>query len=249
MSNDIKYDPRSTTHRRALADELLALFDRAVFTEVFIEGTKERVFAREVPGTDGKMRVLVYSTIEGDLARSVAKDAIRVCAVYKGRAGERGIASGEKRVNRVGTTEAIAERVIERMRDCWKATKTASKCSCGAPHFKSKVRKTRDGKTTGGNLVCADFHWKSDDELAHDNASYQSRRSNRGSYGGYRRQNRYQPAASAAYRSAVPAGATLPASWANAPKAKQVAFMMAAGDTSGAVDWDRWADERMEEDC
>lgn len=242
MSDTIKYDPRSTTHRRALADELLALFDRAVFTEVFIEGTKERVFAREVPGTDGKMRVLVYSTIEGDKARSVAKDAIRVCAVYAGRAGERGIASGEKRVNRVGTTEAIAERVIERMRDCWRATKTASKCSCGAPHFKSKVRKSRDGKATGGNLVCADFHWKSDDELASDNARYQSSRSRRSSYGGYRRSSY---ASAPAYRSAVPAGATLPASWENAPLAKQVAFMMAAGDDSG-YDWDRWADDVKE---
>ncbi len=244
MSDTIKYDPRSTTHRRALADELLALFDRAVFTEVFIEGTKERVFAREVPGTDGKIRVLVYSTIEGDHARSVAKDAIRVCAVYKGRAGERGIASGEKRVNRVGTTEAIAERVIERMRDCWRATKTASKCSCGAPHFKSKVRKTRDGKTTGGNLVCADFHWKSDNELARDNANYRSG-SRRGSYGGYRNHRHQQPAASTAYRSAVPAGATLPDSWKDAPLAKQVAFMMAAGDDSG-YDWDRWADDMKE---
>jgi len=153
MSDDsTNYDPRSNAGRVGLTQELLALFDRAVFVEVSIEGTKERVFAREVPDTDGKVRVLVYSSIEGNMTRKCGDDAIRVCAVYKARDGrERGIASAEKRVNRVGTVEAIAERVIDRMRQVWKATKTAERCpKCGAPMFKAK----------SGKLCCADLCWK-----------------------------------------------------------------------------------------
>jgi len=145
-----KYDPDSSISRRHLTDELLALFERALFVETSIPGTKERVFARELPNTGGKMRVLVYSTIVGNYCRTVGKDAIRVCAVYRSNDGrERGIASADKRVNRTGEIDAIAERVIDRMRQCWKATKTAERCHCGAPKFKSKA----------GNMVCADICW------------------------------------------------------------------------------------------
>jgi hypothetical protein len=162
-----KYDPHSRQSRVSLAADIEALCERALFLPIQKEGTKERLFAREVPDTDGKVRVLVYSTIEGDETRKCGKDAIRVCAVYRGRDGkERGIASADRRVNRTGTTEAICERVIDRMRQCWKATKTASKCSCGAPQFKSKK----------GRLVCADFHWKSDAEMAADDYRRPQRR-------------------------------------------------------------------------
>jgi len=156
MSDDaITYDPNSPAMRRALADTLLALFERSLFEEVKIPGTKERVFAREVPDTGSKIRVVVYSTIVGDECRKVSKDAIRVCALYKSQDGqERGIASADKRVNRTGTLDAIPERVIDRMRQVWKATKTTAQCpNCGAPKFKSKK----------GHLVCADLCWKTDD--------------------------------------------------------------------------------------
>jgi hypothetical protein len=193
MNTQQRYDGGCFRSRENLADELLALFARAEFTEVFIKGTKERLFAREVPGTEGKIRVVVYSTIEGHEVRRIAKDAIRVCALYKGRDGqERGIASGEKRVNRTGTIEAICDRVISRMRDCWKATKPHNheRCpKCGAPMFKSKVRKDkRTGQTRGGNLVCADLCWKSDAQLRDD--SYRRQPSYTGSYG---RRGRYNP--------------------------------------------------------
>jgi len=181
-----KYDPRDRDHRRTLATELLALFARALFLEVRIEGTKERVFAREVPNTDGKIRVLVYSTIEGDMTRAVAKDAIRVCAVYAARDGrERGIASAEKRVNRTGIIDAITERVILRMRDCWATVKGVPVCHCGAPKFVSKVRTNKHtGIKTGGNDVCADLCWKTTDDLTRSNQSYQ--RPSRGGYSGNR---------------------------------------------------------------
>jgi len=90
------------------------------------------------------------------------KDAIRVCALYRTKDGtERGVVS-DKRVHRVGEIDAVCERVIDRMRKCWTATKTVPRCpKCGAPQFKSKVRKDRyTGKTSGGNMVCADLCWK-----------------------------------------------------------------------------------------
>jgi len=212
----MSYNPHSTD-RKVLADAILALMARSIFTEESRPGTREKVFAREVPDTDGKVRVLVYTSIEGDMTRECGDDAIRVCAVYKARDGfDRGIASAEKRVNRTGEITSITDRLIERMREVWKATKTAEKCSkCGAPMFKTKA----------GKLCCADLCWKRAEDLNRDSRS-----------------SRYNSHYS--YRSAVPAGASLPASWENAPLAKQVAFMMAAGGTSG-YDWDAWADREM----
>jgi len=150
----MSYNPQSSTDRVILADALLALMKRSVFVEEFRAGTTEKVFAREVPGTDGKVRVLVYTSIEGNQTRECGDDAIRVCAVYKARDGQdRGIASAEKRVNRVGEIGAITDRLIERMREVWSATKTAEKCpKCGAPMFKAKSSK----------LCCADLCWKAE---------------------------------------------------------------------------------------
>ena len=154
------------------------------------------------------------------MTRECGDDAIRVCAVYTARDGQdRGIAAAEKRVNRVGEISAITDRLIERMREVWKATKTAEKCpKCGARMFKAK----------SGKLCCADLCWKRAEDLNRPRDNY--------------RPNRWS---SYSYRSAVPAGATLPASWAIAPLAKQVAFQMAARVTSG-FDWDAWADQMKE---
>ena len=147
----MSYDPQSRTDRTTLAAAIEALMVRSLFVEEVRPGTKEKVFARPVPDT--KIRVLVYTTIEGGQVRECGNDAIRVCAVYNARDGQdRGIASAEKRVNRVGEVTAITDRLIERMREIWKATKTAEKCSCGAPKFKTKK----------GTLCCADLCWKTD---------------------------------------------------------------------------------------
>ncbi len=147
------YDPRSSTDRTTLATAIETLMARSVFTPEVRPGTKEKVFAREVPGTNGKIRVLVYTSIEGKQTRECGDDAIRVCAVYKARDGQdRGIASAEKRINRVGEVSAITDRLIERMREIWTATKTAEKCACGAPKFKTKK----------GALCCADLCWKAE---------------------------------------------------------------------------------------
>lgn len=150
------YDPNNRTDRKILAQAILDLMARSVFVAEARPGTKEKVFAREVPGTDGKIRVLVYTTIENGEARDCGKDAIRVCAVYKARDGQdRGIAAAESRVNRVGEVGAITDRLIERMRKVWTVTKTAKKCHCGAPKFLAK----------SGNLCCADLCWKRAEDL------------------------------------------------------------------------------------
>lgn len=169
----MSYDPTSRNDRTILANTLRAMLRTAGFVLESRPGTKEDVYAREVEGTDGKIRVLVYTTIEGLEVRECAKDAIRVCAVYKSRDGhERGIASAEKRVNRVGEITGITDRTLERMREVWKAAKTSERCHCGAPKFKSKARK--DG--SGGNLVCADLCWKRLEDITQEQPS---RRRNR----------------------------------------------------------------------
>lgn len=146
------YNPQSSTDRTILAQAIQDLMARSVFVEEIRPGTKEKVFAREVPDTNGRVRVLVYTSIEGTQTRECGDDAIRVCAVYKARDGQdRGIAAAEKRVNRVGEIGAITDRLIARMREVWSLTKIAEKCpQCGVPMFKAK----------SGRLCCADLCWK-----------------------------------------------------------------------------------------
>jgi uncharacterized Zn finger protein (UPF0148 family) len=114
--------------------------------------TKERVFFFSV---SDDMRVAVYTTIVGDDAwaecRDVGKDAIRVCAVYRRKDGnERGVGK-QTRVNRVGEVDAIAGRMLDRMRAAWKVAKRPNRCpDCGAPMFISKK----------GNEVCAELCWQ-----------------------------------------------------------------------------------------
>lgn len=58
---------------------------------------------------------------------------------------------------------STTDRLIERMREVWKATKTAEKCPrCGAPMFKAK----------SGKLCCADLCWKSAADITNHAGSY-----------------------------------------------------------------------------
>ena len=145
------YSPESRTDRTLLAQEIKDLMKRSNFTEQQRPGTHEKVFGREIPGTDGRICILVYTTVEDGLCRAAGKDAIRVCAIYRAEDGkERGIASAEKRVNRVGTVEAITDRLIERMREVWKLAKLAERCpKCNSPMFKAK----------SGRLCCSNLCW------------------------------------------------------------------------------------------
>jgi len=156
------YDPESRSSRESLAIDLLVKLRECGFSlEREMNGTDEAVYAREVHGTNGTLRVLVYTTVvDGGgvpVVRECGKDAIRVCAVYKSpRTGlDRGLNS-ETRTNRTGTVAAIVKRMHGRMRSVYGAAMNLPCCAkCGAPTFKSKK----------GNLVCADLCWKSADEL------------------------------------------------------------------------------------
>lgn len=145
----MKYDPRDRQSREALATAIRAQMKVSGFTKASLPGTKEETYAR---GVLSDIRVVVYTTIEGNLTRKVAKDAIRVVALYKGKDGhERGIAKAEKRVNRTGDIGDIVDRTLSRMRGVFEAAKNPSRCEdCGAPQFTSKK----------GNEVCADLCWR-----------------------------------------------------------------------------------------
>ena len=155
----MKYNPDSASSRSLLAFSIVEKLEACGFTPVTREGTKEAIYSRDINGTDGKIQVLVYTSVVpvrgGFAVRKEGKDAIRVCAVYTAKDGkERGIARADKRVNRTGTIGATVERTYQRMRDVYKTAATCERCHCGAPKFTSKA----------GNEVCADLCWLSDEE-------------------------------------------------------------------------------------
>ncbi len=184
------YNPHSLTDRRNLANALCARLTECGFTPVTRKGTKEAIYSRDVDGTDGTIKVLVYTSVVpvrgGFAVRKEGKDAIRVCAVYTAKDGrERGIARADKRVNRTGTVEATTDRMYGRMREVYKAGASCDRCHCGAPKFVSKK----------GNEVCADLCWLSDEER-----NRPARRHPRRSFGqGYRRRRRRSSGVMIAY--------------------------------------------------
>lgn len=155
------YVPESLGSREDLAVRLLAKMHECGFSLEKRERTNEAIYSRVVDGTDGKIRVMVYTTVVNGRVpkvRECGKDAIRVCAVYTSdRTGvERGLAK-ETRINRVGTIEDIVDRVYTRMRSVYGDSMNPCCCKrCGTPTFVSK----------NDNRVCADLCWKSDEELA-----------------------------------------------------------------------------------
>ena len=147
----MKYN-HSIEHRKILADKIISCMDMTGFSEIRIPRTysKEKVFQREIVGTNGSIYVMVYTTIEGSCVRDNGKDAIRVCAVYMNENTVRPLKK-TKRVNRTGAMDDIIERMILRMRETYKIGRDCNTCrSCGAPMFISK----------SGNEVCARICWK-----------------------------------------------------------------------------------------
>jgi len=153
----MKYDPMSARHREDLALALCGKATECGFEPVALDRTREAVYAREVHGTEGRVRVLVYTSAirEGNGSIQVRMkdwDAIRVCAVYRNNAGEeRGIYKADARVYRVGQLEEIPERLYQRMREVYGKALSPERCHCGAPKFKSKK----------GKGYCAELCWKS----------------------------------------------------------------------------------------
>ena len=146
----MKYDPRSSVSRRALAEGIVSTLTGHSFMEEYDERSGERVLYRAHPRG---VRIQVWTSVDrvSGMTRDVGDDAVRVCAVYRTKDGtDRGILK-VTRVNRVGEIDAIVGRVVERARTVWGTADTAPRCNrCGAPTFTSKA----------GNQVCADLCWK-----------------------------------------------------------------------------------------
>jgi hypothetical protein len=182
------YKPESRSSREALAIAILTEMRNCGFSLEQRDHTDEAVYSREVNGTDGKIKVMVYTTVVAGAVptvRTCGKDAIRVCAVYRSeRTGtERGIIK-ETRTHRTGKIEDIVERMVKRMRSVYGDARTPHCCGkCGAPTFTSK----------NDNQVCADLCWKSVEEIQRDDARRKSRfaaKRERASYWSRRRRRR-----------------------------------------------------------
>lgn len=146
----MEYNPESYEHRCELARVLVSTLDESGFVHENQGKRGEAIYSREIPGK--RIRVLVYSTIEGNAVRAVGKDAIRVTAVYTCNDGtERSVGKAEGRVYRTGQISDIPERMLGRMREVWAKANTGERCNkCGAPKAESKK----------GNLYCAEVCWK-----------------------------------------------------------------------------------------
>lgn len=186
------YDPHLPMLRQMLALSIINQLEEAGFTQTTnpkprhhkqrpMTWQEERVYERMVDQA-GNLKVKVYTTVTGGTdnkpltVRQSGKDAIRVCGTYHMRNGkERGIIS-ERRINRTGDIDGIIERMVERMRQTWKALQVGECCSsCGAPKFVSKA----------GNKVCAEICWQSDDQKRANEIAYKTkarRNKRKGSY-------------------------------------------------------------------
>jgi hypothetical protein len=161
----VTYDPNILTHRSLLAHNILEMLEVAGFTEEDTPAAKERVFSRQVDGTD-RIRIMVYTSVVGGHVRQAGKDAIRVVAVYTTQDGkDRGILK-ETRVFRTGEIGNIVERIRGRMRDAWKRSKSSDRCGCGSPKFTSKK----------GSQVCAEICWVTPEERDRPRPAYRRRR-------------------------------------------------------------------------
>jgi|APSaa5957512576_1039674.scaffolds.fasta_scaffold18626_3 hypothetical protein len=152
----MKYNNTLSSDRFALASAVLDTLHGAGFTLVpanrLPSRTREDVYEREVTRSGrGRIVVQVWTSIEGGYMRSAGKDAIRVATVFINDNGTQRGCAKERRVNRTGDINAIAERMLGRMRDAWRGVKTIERCgSCGSPEFTSKKK----------NTVCAALCWK-----------------------------------------------------------------------------------------
>jgi len=145
-----KYNPNDAVDRGKLAVALHRMLVESGFDQKVDKQSRERVYGRMVHGMD-HVEVLVYSTIRANThtVRSRAQDSIKVCAVYHGPKGDKGLLS-TKRINRTGYIVEIAQRMLEAMREVYGDVRQTEYCdNCGAPLFKSRR----------GNMVCAAICW------------------------------------------------------------------------------------------
>ena len=107
-----RYNPNNKQHRKTLAKRIAMMLVASGFS---LDGasTGEDVYTRPVDGVAaGSAQIRVLTSIVNGEMRRVAKDAIRVCAVYTDNAGQsRGLVKST-RINRTGDMEAITGRLL-----------------------------------------------------------------------------------------------------------------------------------------
>lgn len=169
----MKYNHENKVSRQILAGEIVSKLQACGFTPVTEPGTKELLFERPVVGVQN-MRVRVYTSVDqvGDNpaeVRLVGSDAIRVVTLYTAKRDgkDRPLAKANHRVFRVGDIGEIADRMHERMRECYKVG-LSNPCTCnkcGAPTFNSKAKKKLNKRTRKmeivkpSRVVCAELCW------------------------------------------------------------------------------------------
>lgn len=155
------FDPSSAAHRAALAAALRERLTAAGFHRT-AERTRDpgRVYSSGFTGReevydlthrkDPGLTVRVFSSIVGEGVRGRGADAIRVALVYRNldkrrdpdaEGGRVYTLEDETRVFRVGTIEAIVDRVIERCREAYQAANLVERCRCGAVIATSRQNK------------------------------------------------------------------------------------------------------------
>lgn len=148
------YNPNSDIDRQMLADMIKKQLSDNGFARANVSKYGEHIWKRPV---NGSIDLLVYTTIitdpnlNMDVVRRLGRDAIRVCAVYTNKKGERkGIARANKRVNRTGELRGIISRVQNQIKNVQAKAMSGYRCyKCKAPMAKSKA----------GKLYCADICW------------------------------------------------------------------------------------------
>lgn len=167
MPEKTPYDPSLPLFREMLGLSILSKLDESGFAEEENSIGREKVYSRIVDGTDNRVKIKVFTSVVGFEARNVGYDAIKVAAIYTTKNGQtRGLTS-EKRVHRTGNMEDIVDRMLERMRDSWRAVRTGECCnSCGAPKFIAK----------SGKKVCAEICWKTEEEKQADARKWKSKK-------------------------------------------------------------------------
>jgi len=141
LSEGFPYDPTAREDRAFAASTLLAQLTKAGFVEVtdarlLPRGCRERVFERPVLVSEDKPEVgtfvRVFTSVVGGELRREGKDAIRVVGgdrFWSNRSGPWRLAfkatAKEKRVNRTGSVEGIANRTLSRCREAYAQSRAA----------------------------------------------------------------------------------------------------------------------------
>ena len=108
-----------------LGSAIVALMHKCEFSEEVVSPDTERVFYREIP--DLNVKIKVFSSVVNSVARDKGADAIRVVAIYQKDGINRWLDS-EARVYRTGEIEGVCNRLHERMREAWRKAVNLPKC-------------------------------------------------------------------------------------------------------------------------